>query len=313
MIKQLNTPPVASVIVPVYNRRDVIRRAVGSLLSQDFPHPFEVVVVDDGSTDGSADVVAGIDPRVRVIRQHNQGAAAARHRGIAEAKGGVVCFLDSDDIAKPFLLSALWRGLHRCPGVVLSYARAEGLDGQPFPIERLPTDLDEKGVLRDPLRALLEVGCFTTSMNLMTRRDVAFACSKGRQHFVASNDYDFTLRAGLHGPFAFVNEFTLCCDRGRPDGISRSKGALQVGFAILAAHQAVLLSQREDRAVWEALRNQVERLLPSALAQLGFAGYWGLCWRVALVGLRRTRSLRTVRRLWWALEGLRQTRANPVA
>src|SRR5689334_20377890 len=111
--------PAVSVIIPVFNRRDVILRAVESVLRQDFSLPYEVVVVDDGSTDGTADVVTGIDPRVRVIRTRNGGAAAARRRGIVESRAGVVCFLDSDDLANPNHLSGHWAALNRRPGVVL--------------------------------------------------------------------------------------------------------------------------------------------------------------------------------------------------
>ena len=90
-------PPLFSVVVPTWNRRATIGEAVASALGQNVAD-LEVIVVDDGSTDGSAEVLAALDdPRLRVIIQPNAGAAAARNRGIAEARGRYVAFLDSDD------------------------------------------------------------------------------------------------------------------------------------------------------------------------------------------------------------------------
>lgn len=209
--------PAVSVVVPVYNRRDVVARAVGSLLSQDFGRPCEVVVVDDGSTDGSGDVAARLDRRVRVVRlDRNRGAAASRHAGIGQARADVVAFLDSDNVAEPSHLSALWEGLHRRPEVVLSFARIADIAGRPLADERLPSDLTADRVLTDPLRGLLEVGCFVGAMNLMTYRELALAASQGREHVVAANDYDVILRLALRGPFAFVRlararRGRLCC------------------------------------------------------------------------------------------------------
>ena len=88
--------PRVSVVMPTYNRRDTIVRAIESVRAQTF-EDWELVVVDDGSTDGTRDVVAGIDPRVQLIVQENRGVGGARDMGMAAASGALIAFLDSDD------------------------------------------------------------------------------------------------------------------------------------------------------------------------------------------------------------------------
>jgi glycosyltransferase involved in cell wall biosynthesis len=91
-----NRDPVISVVIPAYNRERTIGRAIQSALAQSRP-PAEIIVVDDGSTDGTGDVIAAHGDQVRHVRQPNAGAAAARNRGVEEATAPWVAFLDSDD------------------------------------------------------------------------------------------------------------------------------------------------------------------------------------------------------------------------
>lgn len=93
--------PLVSIIIPVYNSASFVVEAVRSALDQTYQN-VEVIVVDDGSTDNSLSLVKSIhDERLRVFSQINQGACVARNRGIVEARGAYVKFLDSDDILYP--------------------------------------------------------------------------------------------------------------------------------------------------------------------------------------------------------------------
>lgn len=88
--------PLVSIIVPTYNRADTIQRAIHSVQSQTLSD-WELIVVDDGSQDNTAELVAGLDHRLQLIRQRNQGVTAARNAGLRQATGKYLAFLDSDD------------------------------------------------------------------------------------------------------------------------------------------------------------------------------------------------------------------------
>lgn len=87
-------------LVPTYNRARLLPRALGSILNQTCP-PHEIVIVDDGSTDNTREIVAGFGDRVRYIYQENAGVAVARHQAVMAAQTEWVAFLDSDDVWKP--------------------------------------------------------------------------------------------------------------------------------------------------------------------------------------------------------------------
>lgn len=105
-----------SVVIPLFNARDVILQTVRSVLEQTW-RDFELVVVDDGSTDGAGDLIRTLDPRLRYLRQENAGVAAARNRGIAEAQGGVIALLDHDDLWHPAKLERQVKVLAERPEV----------------------------------------------------------------------------------------------------------------------------------------------------------------------------------------------------
>lgn len=117
--------PFFTVILPLYNKGKYIVTTLQSVLSQTF-EDFEVIVVDDGSTDDGPDKVASIkDSRIRLIRKENGGVSSARNRGIAEAKGNYIAFLDADDEWRPQMLSTFYDFFsnHNCQWAVSGYTR----------------------------------------------------------------------------------------------------------------------------------------------------------------------------------------------
>jgi hypothetical protein len=98
----MRTPQV-SIILPTYNRADTILRAVRSVQAQSF-EDWELIVVDDGSTDNTRDLLAGVDDRIKLIHQANAGVYTARNVGLAASRGRLLTFLDSDDAWRPHFL-----------------------------------------------------------------------------------------------------------------------------------------------------------------------------------------------------------------
>ena len=99
--------PEVSVVIPLYNKEPYITRALNSVLNQTF-RDFEVIVVDDGSTDNGAEIVQGFnDRRIHLIHQENKGVSTARNRGIDAAQGELIAFLDADDEWLPSFLETV--------------------------------------------------------------------------------------------------------------------------------------------------------------------------------------------------------------
>jgi glycosyltransferase involved in cell wall biosynthesis len=117
----MTVPPFISVVITTRNRAHMLTEALGSLLEQDYPtERYEIVVVDDGSTDETPGVVEKLaagrrQPRMRLVRQSPKNQNAARNRGISEATGDLIAFLDDDELAPKEWLSSLVQGAGRHP------------------------------------------------------------------------------------------------------------------------------------------------------------------------------------------------------
>jgi glycosyltransferase involved in cell wall biosynthesis len=107
--------PQVSIIIPTYNSATYLKQAIDSVLAQTH-RDFEILVIDDGSTDDTADLMNGYGAAVRYLRQPNHGVATARNRGIEESRGEYVAFLDADDVWLPDKLERQIEALEQYPG-----------------------------------------------------------------------------------------------------------------------------------------------------------------------------------------------------
>jgi len=197
-----------SVIIPAYNAAATIAATVASALGQTYGD-LEVIVVDDGSTDSTAAIVADFaraDPRLRLLRYPNGGQAIARNRGIAAAVGELITFLDADDQWTPEKVAEQVRALDENPEAAIAYGWTDYVDGAGRLLHR-GSYVSLSGRV---LMALTQVNFIESGSNAMVRRSaleaIAAATADGGGPFepalVPSEDWDLWLR--LAERFAFV-------------------------------------------------------------------------------------------------------------
>src|SRR5208282_2790667 len=123
-----------SVVIPVFNGAATIARAIESVLAQDYRDEYEIIVSDDGSTDDTPSILARFQGRIRVTRQSNRGAAAARNAGVATCSSELLAFLDADDTWMPPKLRKMVPVIQNFPQAALIYSDAIEVDENDQPM-----------------------------------------------------------------------------------------------------------------------------------------------------------------------------------
>ena len=165
--------PLVSVVTPVYNGEAFLREALDSVFAQDY-EPFEAIVVDDGSTDGSS-AIARSYAAARYIRQENQGQSAAYNAGIAAARAELIALADQDDIQLPHRLSVQVAYLVEHPDVTLTLGRQQWITPPPNAArDRVWGDLDGIPLASMVFRkqAVVEVGGFDSGLRTAEDTDL---------------------------------------------------------------------------------------------------------------------------------------------
>lgn len=210
-----------SIVIPSYNRRQLLRKALDSVLAQTFTD-YEVIVVDDGSTDETQQVVISYGERVRLFRQQNTGPGAARNVGVSHAHGDYIAFLDSDDLWFPWTLSIfaeLIRG-NMSPSIVAT---------KDFEFHE---DWQLQSIRNEPLRAKSLPDYFATASDKRfvramgaIRRDQLLQRGGFIEDHINAEDHDMTMRLGTAAGFVQVESpYTLAYRRhGAAETASFSK------------------------------------------------------------------------------------------
>lgn len=188
--------PAVSVIIPTYNRAKLLPQALDSVLSQTY-QDFETIVVDDGSSDNTAEVVSQYK-QIRYIRQENRGTAAARNKGILEARGELIAFLDSDDVWLPEMLEKTVSFIkkHNFDWVCTASYRIDDKD-ENKEINYIPNKfLDNSGIKIELLKnglfffSILPIYCGSVLLKKDCFKKVGFFSSD----FTIGEDFDLWLR-----------------------------------------------------------------------------------------------------------------------
>jgi hypothetical protein len=254
------TPPTVSVVMSVFNGERFLREAVDSILSQTF-EDFEFIIIDDGSTDGSAailDSYGKVDPRVQVYHQENRGLVDALNRGCGSARGKYIARMDADDIA---LRDRLRRQVefmeaHAEVGVLGGAIQYIDAVGRGLATLRLPIhDRDIKSALRyaNPM----------AHPTAFLRKDVFTSVGGYRRIFAKAEDYDLWLRVAKRGQLANLKAVVLRY-RLHP-GQQIHAAVRQQAMCVVAARAVAALSGDGEP---DALSSASE-INPAVLARLG--------------------------------------------
>ena len=211
--------PFFSVIIPTYNRRHFLKIAMESVLGQDFTD-FELIVVDDGSTDGTKEMIQdylggrgqGEGGRVKYFSQENKGPAAARNRGVRESQGEYLCFLDSDDRFMRFKLSVTAEYIRRFPDLRVFHTEEIWYRDGKY--------LEPKGEHRKPEGWCFEQAlrlCCVSPSTVVVHRSVFDTVGFFDESFLSCEDYEFWLRVLHRFPIKLIPQFLTIKDGGRRD------------------------------------------------------------------------------------------------
>ena len=190
-----------SVIMPCFNGESFIGEAIESVLAQTY-HDMELVIVDDGSTDRSLEIIRSFGNAVRVFTQSNRGPSAARNKGIKEASGEFIAYLDADDYWEPRFAECMVTALTNSTAV-LAYCGWQNIvpDGKSAP-PFIPPEYENEG----KLIALLSNASLWPIHATLTRRDVLLEIGGFNEELPACEDYDLWLRLTATHPIIRVEQ-----------------------------------------------------------------------------------------------------------
>jgi glycosyltransferase involved in cell wall biosynthesis len=219
-----------SVVIPSYNRRHTLERALQSVFEQTSPVD-EVVLVDDGSTDGSSEMVRQLYPQVRVMTQPNLGVSAARNRGIAAAQFEWIALLDSDDSWLPQKIDQIRRAQKLQPGFVLYHSDEIWM---------------RRGIRVNPMQKHRKCGgwifeqclplCAISPSATVIRKSIVESIGMFNEQLPACEDYDLWLRLCHRFPVHYIDQPLITKYGGHGDQLSQQYPAMDQ-FRIRALHR----------------------------------------------------------------------------
>jgi glycosyltransferase involved in cell wall biosynthesis len=210
--------PIVSVIIPTYNRGWILTEAIDSVLAQDY-EDYELIVVDDGSTDNTREILDDYGQDIMVLRQANKGVSAARNRGIAEAGGQLVAFLDSDDLWLPRKLSRQVDFFKLNPAAVINQTEEIWI--------RNGARVNPKDRHRKPSGMIFERSlglCLISPSAVMIKKPLFDAVGVFDENLPACEDYDLWLRISCRYPVHLIDTPLIIKRGGHGDQLSKAPG-----------------------------------------------------------------------------------------
>ena len=218
MNKTDNLNPLVSVIIPTYNRGWILKEAIDSVLSQDFDD-FELIVVDDGSTDNTLKILEDYARDIIILRQGNRGVSAARNAGIAFASGPLIAFLDSDDVWLPQKLTSQVDFFKTNPEALICQTQElwirNGMRVNPKKRHQKFSGMIFKRSL--PL-------CIVSPSAVMLKKKLLDQTGVFDESLPACEDYDLWLRISCRYPIFLIDTPLIIKRGGHEDQLSKTPG-----------------------------------------------------------------------------------------
>ncbi|MCL1471490.1 glycosyltransferase [Argonema antarcticum] len=274
--------PLISVIIPVYNSKKTIRETIDSVLQQTFSD-FELIVINDGSTDLTLDIISSInDPRLKLFSYSNAGAAVSRNRGFSQSSGEFIAFLDADDLWTPDKLEAQLKALQENPQAAVAYSWLNVIN-ESSEFVRGGNYRTENG---DVFAKLFLIPFVESGSNPLIRRQSFVDVGGFDESLTASQDYDLYLRLAARYNFVAVPS---------PQILYRlSSNSMS---ANVRRQEATSLLVRE-RAFKES-----RKPLPPELKQYSIANFYkDIIFRLLNMAPQKQRGLEAARFFWYAVK-----------
>lgn len=237
-----------SVVIPTYNRVTFLKDAIDSVLAQTFLD-FELIVVDDGSTDDTPKLLSSYNNKVRVITQTNQGPSAARNRGIETAKGEWIAFLDSDDVWKPDKLKKQVQFITDNPDTKICQTEEVWIRSGKRVNPKKKHEMHSGWIYEKCLPL-----CIVSPSSVMIHQDVFERIGLFDETMLACEDYDLWLRLTPHYPVFLVREQLIVKQGGHDDQQSRtieSLDCLRIKAMVKSLESEGLSKSQYEAAVLE--------------------------------------------------------------
>ncbi len=210
--------PLVSVIIPTYNRGWILKETIDSVLAQDFTD-FELIVVDDGSTDNTQSILSSYKEDIVVLRQDNKGVSSARNRGIVSASGQFIAFLDSDDLWLSQKLSVQVDFFNTNPDALICQTEEKWIRNG----IRVNPKKRHKKLSGDIFEHSLYL-CLVSPSAVMIRRSLFEKAGMFDETLPACEDYDMWLRISCRYPVYLIDTPLIIKRGGHADQLSRSSG-----------------------------------------------------------------------------------------
>jgi glycosyltransferase involved in cell wall biosynthesis len=263
---------LVSVVIPTYNRAGMIGGTIENVFEQTYKN-IELIVVDDGSTDGTSEVLASYGEKIRWGTQKNAGASAARNTGIRMARGEIVAFQDSDDLWHPTKIERQVSLLERAGEQVvccLCDSEIQCVDGSKvtsFAMAPLKPPCDE-GIWKN-VAEVLTTRFVLFNQAVAVRRSALERTGGFDESLECQEDYELSLRLALEGPWAIIRTPLVIQRQGMPNSLSRrpKNGRLFLAEGDVSLREGILkrvASRGENPRVEQLMRRQLrsaERVL----------------------------------------------------